>query len=137
VSQREKNNNTVGQFVQKCKNSMFVIFILLVKILNLFNLLLSTRKSVAEKKKDICHLNLYVAKLNLFFMKPNNLTSLRRMSRVRLAWDVFLRSKLTILQLQLKNPHLAKRHPYSALSLIDGALGKTLPCRPHFTQIRF
>ncbi len=59
--QREKNNNNVGQFVQKCKNSMFVIFILLVKILHLFNLLLSTRKSVAEeKKKDICHLNLYV-----------------------------------------------------------------------------
>ncbi len=54
-----KNNNTVFQFVQKCKNSMFVIFILLVKILHLFNLLLSTRKSVAEKK-DICHLNLYV-----------------------------------------------------------------------------
>ncbi len=60
MSQREKNNNTVGQFVQKLKNSMFVIFILLVKILNLFNLLLSTRKSVAEEKKDICHLNLYV-----------------------------------------------------------------------------
>ncbi len=59
MSQREKKYNTVGQFVQKCKNSMFVIFILLVKILNLFNLLLSTRKSVAEKK-DICHLNLYV-----------------------------------------------------------------------------
>ncbi len=39
---------------------MFVIFIRLVKILNFFNLLLSTRKSVAEKKKDICHLNLYV-----------------------------------------------------------------------------
>ncbi len=60
MSQREKNNNNVGQFVQKCKNSMFVIFICLVKIQNLFNLLLSTRKSVAEKKKDICHLNLYV-----------------------------------------------------------------------------
>ncbi len=58
MSQREKNNNTVGQFVQKFKNSMFGIFIL-VKILNLFNLLLSTWKSVAEKK-DICHLNLYV-----------------------------------------------------------------------------
>ncbi len=55
-----KNNNNVGQFVQKCKNSMFVVFIRLVKILNLFNLLLSTRKSVAEKKKkNICHLNLY------------------------------------------------------------------------------
>ncbi len=78
-----------------------------------------------------------IAKWNLFFMKPNNLTSLRRMSRVRLAWDVFLHSKLTILQWQLKNPHLAKRHPYSALSLIDGALGKTLPCRPRFTQIGF
>ncbi len=60
MSQREINNNNVGQFVQKCKNSIFVIFILLVKIQNLFNLLLSTRKSVAEKKKDICHLNLYV-----------------------------------------------------------------------------
>ncbi len=61
MSQREKkNNNNVGQFVQKCKNSMFVIFIRLVKILNVFNLLLSTRKSVAEEKKDICHLNLYV-----------------------------------------------------------------------------
>ncbi len=59
MSQREKNNNNVGQFVQTCKNSMFVIFIRLVNILNLFNLLLSTRKSVAEKKKDICHLNLY------------------------------------------------------------------------------
>ncbi len=82
----KKNNNNVGQFVKKCKNSIFVIFILLVKIQNVFSLLLSTRKSVAEKKKrDICHLNLYVAKLNLFFMKPNNLSSLRRMSRVRLA----------------------------------------------------
>ncbi len=61
MSQREKNyNNNVGQFVQKCKNSMFVVFIRLVKILHLFNLLLSTRKSVAEKKKDICHLNVYV-----------------------------------------------------------------------------
>ncbi len=59
MSQREKNHNNVGQFVQKCNNSMFVIFIRLVKIL-MFNLLLSTRKSVAEKKKDICHLNLYV-----------------------------------------------------------------------------
>ncbi len=77
-----------------------------------------------------------IAKLNLFFMKPNNLTSLRRISRVRLAWHGFLRSKLAILQSQL-NPHLAKLHPYSALSLIDGALGKTLPCRPHFTQIGF
>ncbi len=57
MSQREKNYNNVGQFVQKCKNSMFVIFIRLVKILIFFNLLLSTRKSVAEKKKDICHLN--------------------------------------------------------------------------------
>ncbi len=45
--------NNVGQFVQKCKNSIFVIFIRLVKIQNLFNLLLSTRKSVAEKKKDM------------------------------------------------------------------------------------
>ncbi len=52
MSQREKKkNNNVGQFVQKCKNSMFVIFIRLVKILHLFNLLLSTRKSVTEKKK--------------------------------------------------------------------------------------
>ncbi len=78
-----------------------------------------------------------IAKLNLFFMKPNNLTSLRRMSRVRFAWRGFLRSKLTVLQSQLKHPHLAKLHPYSALSLIDGALGKTLPCRPRFTQIGF
>ncbi len=84
--------------------------------------------------KTVC---LDIAKLNLFFMKPNNWTSLRRMSRVRFAWDVFLRSKLTIFQSQLKNPHLAKLYPYSALSLIDGALGKTLPCRAHFTQIRF
>ncbi len=80
-----------------------------------------------------------IAKLNLFFMKPNNFMkpSLRRMSRVRLAWDGFLHSKLAILQSQLKHPHLAKPHPYSALSLIDGALGKTLPCRPRFTQIGF
>ncbi len=49
----KKNNNNVEQFVQKCKNSMFVIFSLLVKILNLFNLLLSTRKSVAEKKRHL------------------------------------------------------------------------------------
>ncbi len=48
-----------------------------------------------------------IAKLNLFFMKPNNLTSLRRMSRVRLACHGFLRSKLTILQSQLKNPHFS------------------------------
>ncbi len=95
---------------------MFVIFILLVKIQHLFNLLLSTRKSVAEKKKDICHLNVYVAKLNLFFVKPNNLTSLRRVSRVKLACHGFLRSKLTILQSLLKNPHLAKLHPYSAVT---------------------
>ncbi len=107
MCRREKNyNNNVGKFVKKCKNCIFVIFILLVKIQNLFNLLMSTRKSVAEKKKDICHLNVYVAKLNLL-MKPNNLTSLRRMSRVRLAWRGFLRSKLTILQSQLKNPHCA------------------------------
>ncbi len=53
-------------------------------------------------------------------------------------WEVwFLRSKLAILQSQLKNPHLAKLHLYSALSLMEKALGKTLPCRPHFTQIRF
>ncbi len=78
-----------------------------------------------------------IAKLNLFFMKPNNLTSLRRMSRVRLAWHGFLHSKLAILQSQLKNPHLAKLHLYSALSLMEKALGKTLPCRPHFTQIGF
>ncbi len=38
---------------------MFVVFIILVKILNLFNLLLSTRKSVAEEKKT-CYLNVYV-----------------------------------------------------------------------------
>ncbi len=44
-----------------------------------------------------------IVKLNIFFMKPNNLTSLRRMSRVRLAWHGFL----TILQSQLKNPHCA------------------------------
>ncbi len=44
-----------------------------------------------------------IVKLNLFFMKPNNLTSLRRMSRVRLACHGFLHSKLAILQ--LKNPH--------------------------------
>ncbi len=62
----KKNNNNVGKFVKKCKNCIFVIFILLVKIQNLFNLLMSTRKSVAERKKDICHLNVYVAKLNLF-----------------------------------------------------------------------
>ncbi len=62
MCRREKKYiyNNVGQFVQKCKNSIFVIFIRLVKIQNLFNLLLSTRKSVAEKKKDICHLNVYV-----------------------------------------------------------------------------
>ncbi len=41
--------------------------------------------------------SLDIAKLNLFFMKPNNLTSLRRMSRVRLAWRGFL----TILQSEL------------------------------------
>ncbi len=52
-----------------------------------------------------------IAKLNLFFMKPNNLTSLRRMSRVRLAWRGFIYSKLAILQSQLKHPHLAKLHP--------------------------
>ncbi len=42
-----------------------------------------------------------IVKLNLFFMKPNNLTSLRRMSRVRLAWRGFLtilQSELNILQ---------------------------------------
>ncbi len=78
-----------------------------------------------------------IAKLNLFFMKPNNWTSLRRMSRVRLAWDGFLHSKLAILQSQLKNPHLAKLHLYSALSLMEKALGKTLPCRPRFTQKGF
>ncbi len=62
MCRREKKYvyNNVGQFVQKCKNSIFVIFIRLVKIQNLFNLLLSTRKSVAEKKKDICHLYVYV-----------------------------------------------------------------------------
>ncbi len=38
---------------------MFGIFIRLVNILNLFNLLLSTRKSVAEEKKT-CYLNVYV-----------------------------------------------------------------------------
>ncbi len=63
MCRREKKYiyNNVGQFVEKCKNSIFVIFIRLVKIQNLFNLLLSTRKSVAEKKKkDICHLYVYV-----------------------------------------------------------------------------
>ncbi len=48
-----------------------------------------------------------IVKLNLFFMKPNNLTSLRRMSRVRLACHGFLQGKLAILQSQLKNPHCA------------------------------
>ncbi len=62
-----------------------------------------------------------IAKLNLFFMKPNNLTSLRRMSRVRLACHGFLRSKLTIFSIH------TVLHPYSALSLMYRALGKTLP----------
>ncbi len=101
---RRENNNNVGKFVKKNVKIAYLLFLFFVKIQHLFNLLLSTRKSVAEKKKDICHLNVYVAKLNLFFMKPNNLTSLRRMSRVRLAWHGFLRSKLAILQSQLKNP---------------------------------
>ncbi len=45
-----KNNNNVGQFVKNVKIA-FVVFICLVKIQNLFNLVLSTWKSVAEKNK--------------------------------------------------------------------------------------
>ncbi len=56
--EKKKYYNNVGQFVKNVKIA-YVIFIRLVKIQLLFNLLLSTRKSVAEKKKDICHLNLY------------------------------------------------------------------------------
>ncbi len=66
-----------------------------------------------------------MAKLNIFFMKPNNLTSLRRMSRVRLAWRGFLtilQSELNVLQGQRLHTLL---HPYSALSLILRALGPT------------
>ncbi len=57
------------------------------------------------------------------------------MSRVRFAWHGFLHSKLAILQSQLKNPHLAKLHPYSALSLIDGAQAK--PCRAAPASLKY
>ncbi len=76
-------------------------------------------------KKDIRHLNVYenmnktvcldIAKWNHFFMKPNNLTSLRRMSRFSSKLTISL-SKLNVLQTQCIHTLL---HPYSALSLID------------------
>ncbi len=65
-----------------------------------------------------------IAKFNLFFMKQNNLTSLRRMSRVRLACHGFLRSKLTIFSIH------TVLHPYSALSLMYKALGKHCRAAP-------
>ncbi len=88
MSQRKKKkNNNVGKFVKKCKNCIFVIFILLVKIQNVFNLLMSTRKSVAERKKDICHLNVYVAKLKLFHeTKQFNFPEKNVSSQTCLAW---------------------------------------------------
>ncbi len=75
---------------------------------------------LAVNRTTVC---LDIAKWNHFFMKPNNLTSLRRMSRVRLAWRGFLRSKLTISQsklnvLQGQRIHTLLHH-YSARSLID------------------
>ncbi len=146
MSQRDYNNN-VGQFVQKCKNSMFVIFIRLVKIQKLFNLLLSTQYAkCCRGKKKTSDIKIYmqnmnitvgldVAKWNLFSMKPNNITSLRRMSRVRLAWRGFMAVNWPFCSRSWSIHTLL--HPYSALSLMNGALGKTLPCRPHFTQIWF
>ncbi len=99
---------------------------------NLFNLLLSTWKSVAEGKKT-CYLNLYVkyeqnrwcrhCKIESLFMKPNNLTSLRRMSRVRLACHGFLRSKLTIFSIH------TVLHPYSAVTHRRGS--RQNPAVPH------
>ncbi len=63
-------------------------------------------------------IGLDIAKWNPFFMKPNNLTSLRRMSQVKLAWKLTMfQSKLNVLQGQ--RIHTLLCHPYSALSLID------------------
>ncbi len=82
-----------------------------------------------------------IAKLNLFFMKPNNLTSLRRISWVRLSWDGLMAvnwpfcirswSIHTVL-----HPLSSILH-YSAMSLIDRALGKTLPCRAAPTSLKY
>ncbi len=99
-----------------------------------------------QRKKRHPHLNLYakyeqktvgldMAKLNIFFMKPNNLTSLRRMSRVRLAWRGFLtilQSELNVLQGQRLHTLL---HPYSAPSLILRALGLAVPPPLHSNMI--
>ncbi len=76
-----------------------------------------------------------MAKLNIFFMKQNNLTSLRKMSRVRLAWRGFLtilQSELNVLQGQRLHTLL---HPYSALSLILRALGPAVPPLLHSNMI--
>ncbi len=53
-----KNNNNVGQFVQKCKNSMFVVFIILVKILICLTFCCQHGKVSQRKKRR--HLNVYV-----------------------------------------------------------------------------
>ncbi len=118
-------------------NTIGMPYLLFLFILSKFKISLTfccqhSRKSVAEKN-DICYLNVYAeyeqnrwlrdtAKQNHFFMKPINLISLRRMSRVKLAG--FLSSKLTIFQsklnvLQGQRIHTLLCHPYSALSLID------------------
>ncbi len=55
-----------------------------------------------------------IVKLNLFFMKPNNLTSLRRMSRVRFAWDGFLRSNWPFCSRSWRIHTVL--HPYSAVT---------------------
>ncbi len=76
--EKKNNNNNVGKFVKKFKNCIFVIFILLVKIQSLFNL---------KEKKDICHLNVYVAKLNLFHeTKQFNFPEKNVPSQTCLAW---------------------------------------------------
>ncbi len=134
-----KNNNNVGQFVQKCKNSIFVVFIRLVKILICLTFSVNMEKCRREKKD--CHLNVYVkyeqnrwlrhCKIESLFHETKQCNFPEKNVRVRLACHGFLRSKLTIFSIH------TVLHPYSALSLMYRALGKTLPCRAHFTQTRF
>ncbi len=74
-----------------------------------------------------------IAKLNLFFMKPNNLTSLRRMSRVRLAWRGFL----TILQSEL---NILQGPPFSPsfFLLCHSSTGlQAKPCRAAPTSLKY
>ncbi len=63
----KKNNNNVGKFVKKNVKIAYLLFLFFLSKYKVCLTFWCQRGKVSQReKKDICHLNVYVAKLNLF-----------------------------------------------------------------------